>query len=255
MRKVTAVKQRFGSRAFTLIELLVVITIIAILAGMLLPALSSTKKKAQAANCLSNMRQWALGFTLYADDWSDYWPYEGNGSPIDDTSASEANGPAAWYNVVPPYFNEKPLKDLYASGNAPTPRKKSVWMCQTVTNLNVVPTASSAYFTYNFNARMDPNSPRVHFKRSEMADPASTIVLTESPEWNFGSVAAQSTPKRHSNGGNFVFGDGHAQWLRWEDFCRACPANASLDTDSTSLTGDWKVGTKYHWFPYAGAGT
>ena len=56
-------------RAFTLIELLVVIAIIAILAALVLPALSAAKRKAQQANCMSNLRQVGLALHLYTDDF------------------------------------------------------------------------------------------------------------------------------------------------------------------------------------------
>ncbi len=245
MQKVRIAKPRVAPHSFTLIELLVVIAIIAVLAGMLLPALSNVKRKAQATNCLSNMRQWGLAIGMYADDWQDYLPPEGSGNPV-------SGSPYAWYCVLPPYIGAPALTNLYNSGNPPIPSRKSIYACPGATNAPANPTDSNPYYMYGMNGRMDPNGTPL-FKRAQVELPAQTVMFSEG-EGSFSSSNGKYAAKRHNGGANLAFVDGHAAWVRWEDFCRECPANSSLEGDS-SITGDWAVNTKYHWFPYQGAPT
>ena len=102
--------------AFTLVELLVVIGIIALLIGILLPALSKARKAAQEVKCMSNIRQLCIGMTLYADSHRGAIPADGG----DGTSAKKVtevdppnqspqfltwNDEGLWWNAIPPMLN------------------------------------------------------------------------------------------------------------------------------------------------------
>ncbi len=90
-------------KGFTLIELLVVIAIIALLMAILMPALRRAKRQTQAVICKSNVKQWGLVFTLYAQDNEDSFPqgYQGNGVTSED----------AWLlGATLPYYKELDMR-------------------------------------------------------------------------------------------------------------------------------------------------
>jgi prepilin-type N-terminal cleavage/methylation domain-containing protein/prepilin-type processing-associated H-X9-DG protein len=247
--------------AFTLIELLVVIAIIAILAALILPALARAKARAQTTICLSNTKQWGLAFKLYADDYSDLVPEEGNTTKTISDPFS-GNLTEAWYNANPPFLGMKSLVDLYRMGNPPVPSSKSIFSCPACLPPNSSyanpPTTAKAFFMYGENSRICINkSTRAalgisNTKLSRVSKPSDTILIAEvdpnssetTGQFALSVVTGKYAVARHSGRGQFTMCDGCARAMRTNDFNRT-------DAEANDSAQEWSVGRATYWYPSA----
>ena len=247
-------RSRFDPRqGFTLIELLVVIAIIAILASLVLPALSKSKIQAQGISCLSNNRQLAVGWWLYADDQSERLPgpdnwvsgwLDFNGANKDNTNLLYLIDPQ--YAELAPYTRSPGIYKCPADLSAVTiggfryPRVRSISM-NTVLGDDGLGT-SSRWWT---------GTPpyRRYLKRTELVAPPPSqlwVFVDEHPDSiNNGDMAVKCDtvgpaaqfvdyPASYHNGAcGFSFADGHSEIKRWVD-----PRTKPPVTYTGTISGD-----------------
>ena len=186
-------------RGFTLIELLVVIAIIAILASLLLPALSKAKAKAQSIVCLNNLKQWGLATQLYVVDNNDFLPPDGSPNGISVNSG--------WYIDLPRAIGIRPYSELPWRTNVNMTPEKSIWICPSSTNRS----NGNNLFQYCLNEHVNgTGTNNTPVKHSTIAKPTQMVWLFDNGKR--AAVAQQNNvhTNLHSRGAQFTFLDGHA---------------------------------------------
>ena len=221
------------SRAFTLIELLVVIAIIAILAALLLPALSRAKLKAQAVSCMSNGRQLGLAWLMYADDNSTKLP-AAFGSAEDGWLDGWLNYSGATDNTNLIFLRDGLL--------GPYAKNVAVYKCPADMSKSGPPTGQvgqprvrsiSMNQAFRRHAMEHWSSPpwRIYQKSSEITAPVPCnlwVIIDENPDSvnDAAFAVAMDLPGMkwqdgpgvgHGGGCGFTFADGHSEIKRWKD--------------------------------------
>ena len=221
-----------GRGGFTLIELLVVIAIIAILAGLLLPALTAAKFKAKTTKCLSNEKQIALGYLLYADDFASYLPVCGS-----NTSGGTVI-PTEWYREIAPYLGSQQLNNLnlQTAGTVVTCPTANLALIDKLAGLSTDDNTNGigGYgHNYPYMGYYEGYTAYPRVKLSDVTLPAETIFNSDTLdpvatdpgilEFYGYSYAASLIPSflpghsytRHGTGDNYAWADGHALFTAW----------------------------------------
>ncbi len=227
-------------RGFTLIELLVVIAIIAILAALLLPALTRAKSKAHQIACLNNNRQLQFCWQMYCDENQDTMPANEALLPSG-ARASLTTGASSW--LLGNAWTDTSLTNIQQGALFRYNQSVNIYKCpadtSTVLDQGNIPRTRSVSMSMYMNVRPDPadsDSRKCWHKLAQIQNPGPSRALVFIDEheksiqqsafginapnqwWLFGTsqwtwISFPAT--RHNKGCTFTFADGHAETWRW----------------------------------------
>jgi prepilin-type processing-associated H-X9-DG protein len=184
-----------------LLELVIALAVVALLTGLLVPALAAARSNARQIQCASNLRQWGAALHTYAAANDGYLPRRGQGVE----AVTQINRDTDWFNALPPLLGLESYKAMLAEGRMP---RTGVWACA-----EAVDPGSGDFFNYAMNMWLSTWKADQPDRLERLVDQATQVFIADGPAGHCSTVPAgapYSPVPRHRGRVNICFLDGHA---------------------------------------------